>query len=158
MILAAPRYLYGALRYRALAPWKPKEDPVNTTLKTGLALAALALVTPTLAQAQGGGYRAGPTYRAAPSSYLATPPSSLPGVQVSNEPDFWEQQKQTARERMEQALQEKVDCATKYATPSYVRDCQVSAEKWRAYWNERLLSASRESERLAKTPGAKPAP
>ena len=143
----------------------------------GATAAALAMVT--LAEAQRGTYRAGPTHRATSSSSGSSSGSSswsssngfsgssswsssngsgllLPPAVTSNEPDFWEQQKQMALDRAAEATQEKADCKTKYWTPSFVRDCEVSAEKYRAYWHERFLSASREFERLSSVSKSTP--
>ena len=108
---------------------------------TGLALAALAL-SPTSALAQ------------RPSAYLVVPlytggggGGGLPSVQVSNDPEFWAQQKQIAREQMDLTLREKAECKGKFWTASAIRDCETTALHMESYWLERYQSADREYQR-----------
>jgi hypothetical protein len=61
--------------------------------------------------------------------------------------DFWERQKRYALERMDAAARDKSQCRTTYRTPTGITICESNSDKWRAYWNERYMEATREYEK-----------
>jgi hypothetical protein len=68
-------------------------------------------------------------------------------------------QRQYALERLEVATREKAECPKLYSdSASYFWPCEVTAERWRLYWNDRYLAASKEYERLVNAQKKSAAP
>jgi hypothetical protein len=62
--------------------------------------------------------------------------------------DYWEQQKRSALERMDAAARDRSQCRSTYRTATGISACESSADKWRAYWNERYMEGTREYEKV----------